>query len=246
MSDLQVENKDGILVVDSRLVADKLEISHKSFHETIRTYLPKYEIEFGAVPAETATRSDGNTGGNQPIFYWLTEQQATFLMTLSRNTEPVVKAKASLVLAFEKARGAVGKQTELALTNILLDRLAAITGQLDQQQAYLLDLNERTQRLDEVESKLTLVKEASQRHRGCGNVIQSEVENEGVEDNLFTAKEYLILKKVSVDHFRTLSKRAANFTRVGKGEAPTAKRSGHLLFEETYLREALKSILELD
>lgn len=238
MSDLRIENKDGVLVVDSRLVASRLDVQHKSLLETVRKYQTKIEETFGIITFETAI-SEESQRGKPAVFCWLTEDQATFVMTLSRNTDEVIDAKLSLVKAFSEAKQALTTFSGNQIHPEIRETLAVL-------QAQMGILTERTQRLDEVESKLTLVKEASQRHRGCGNVIQSEVDNEGVEDNLFTAKEYLILKKVSLDHFRTLSKRAANFTRVGKGKEPTAKRSGHLLFEETYLREALKSILELD
>jgi hypothetical protein len=110
----------------------------------------------------------------------------------------------------------------------------------------MFTLTERTQRLDTVENKLAQINEAAQKHKGCGNVIQSETDNEGLPDNLLTAKEYLRLKHVETHLHRTLSKRAATFTHVGKGEEPTAKRNGNLLFEEAYLQEALKSILGLD
>ncbi|MBD0264236.1 MAG: hypothetical protein ICV78_16350 [Tolypothrix sp. Co-bin9] len=49
-------------------------------------------------------RQDGNIGGKQPEWVFLTEDQATFLMTLSRNTPEVVECKKELVRKFSEAK----------------------------------------------------------------------------------------------------------------------------------------------
>jgi phage regulator Rha-like protein len=48
MSKLTVENKNEILVVDSRLVAEELGIEHKTLKSTITKYLAKL-VELGTL-----------------------------------------------------------------------------------------------------------------------------------------------------------------------------------------------------
>lgn len=100
-----VEVRNEILVVDSRLVAENLGIRHKSFVETIENYETQIEQAFGVIRFETENTTFGR--GRPQRFAWLTEEQATFLMTLSRNTEQVVNCKANLVKAFVEARNAL-------------------------------------------------------------------------------------------------------------------------------------------
>ena len=60
--------------------------------------------EMGAVAFET--REFQTKQGNVSVerWAWLTELQATFVMTLSRNTEQVVNCKLALAIAFDKAK----------------------------------------------------------------------------------------------------------------------------------------------
>ncbi len=104
MNNLTVEEHEGVLVVDSRLVADSLGIKHKNFLATIEKYQSKISSEFGAMAFET--REFKTKQGNSSVerYVWLTEEQATFLMTLSRNTEKVVECKVKLVKAFTEAK----------------------------------------------------------------------------------------------------------------------------------------------
>ncbi len=102
MTTLSVREKDGVLVVDSRLIAIELGIKHKSFMETIRKHEKQTEQAFGGLRFETAV-PDKPTG-NPPQFVYLTEEQSIFMMTLSRNTERVVQCKIQLVKAFSEAK----------------------------------------------------------------------------------------------------------------------------------------------
>jgi phage regulator Rha-like protein len=107
MSDsiFSVVDQDGELVVDSRLVAERLGIEVKSFHRTINEYEAQIQEEFGCQRRENAN-VDMPTGGIRSDFshYWLNEDAATFLMTLSRNSPQVVEAKLQLVKAFGQAK----------------------------------------------------------------------------------------------------------------------------------------------
>lgn len=100
MSNLSVQERSGVLVVDSRLVADKLGIAHKNLLATIDKYLDRIQSAFQVIAFETRK----SERGKPERFAWLTEPQATFLMTLSRNTDEVVQCKLELVEAFEKAK----------------------------------------------------------------------------------------------------------------------------------------------
>jgi phage regulator Rha-like protein len=127
---IKVENQGGILVVDSRLIAVRLDIDHRSFLKTVRKYQPQVERRFGAVRFEIATREDGNNDGNQPTFAWLTKPQAEACMTFSRNTDNVVECKLDLVQAFNEAEQAyrqprlIPVQQTIAEVDVLLGWIA--------------------------------------------------------------------------------------------------------------------------
>jgi phage regulator Rha-like protein len=103
MSDLIIDrDSDGVLVVDSRLIAQELGIQHENFMDTIRKYQKQAEQAFGGLRFETGV-PDKPTG-NPPRFVLLSEEQATFYMTLSRNTPEVIELKIKLVKAFSDAK----------------------------------------------------------------------------------------------------------------------------------------------
>jgi phage regulator Rha-like protein/DNA-binding transcriptional MerR regulator len=101
-SSLVVFEYEGVLVVDSRLVAVELGIEHNNFMETIRKYRTQTEEAFGQLLFQIGVVP--KRGGNPPQYVFLTEEQATFLMTLSRNTPEVVQSKRELVQKFFEAR----------------------------------------------------------------------------------------------------------------------------------------------
>lgn len=102
-----VEVRGEVLVVDSRLVAESLGIEHRALMQSLKNYEAQVEQAFGVVTFEMSKPPVGSQGGRPEKFAWLTEEQATFLMTLSRNTEQVVNCKANLVKAFVEARNAL-------------------------------------------------------------------------------------------------------------------------------------------
>jgi hypothetical protein len=107
MPNLSVSEHDGVLVVDSRLIAPRLGIEHINFLETIGDYESQIEQAFGIVRFETEKLG----GRGRPQRYaLLTEEQATFVMTLSRNTPEVVQCKIELVQAFSKAKDLLSKR----------------------------------------------------------------------------------------------------------------------------------------
>lgn len=124
MTDLVVStHNDGTLVVDSRLVAQVLGIEHRSFMDTIRKYRSQAEQAFGGLRFQTAVPQSPT--GNPPRFIYLTEEQASFFATLSRNTENVVQFKKILVERFYEAKRLLQNLgvTEKPTTTVYIRRL---------------------------------------------------------------------------------------------------------------------------
>lgn len=83
----------------SKVIADKTGMNHRHVKEAIRKH--EHVIKtFGLLDAYAAESS----GGRPEEIYRLNEQQATFLMTLLKNTPVVVKFKAELVRQFYAMR----------------------------------------------------------------------------------------------------------------------------------------------
>lgn len=105
MTNLAVCERDGVLVVEHRLISVELGIQPKNVLANIDNHLttPESVAAFGRVAFETETLK--TRGGIQDTrVAYLNQPQAEFLMTLSRNTPQVVAAKRNLVSAFEKAK----------------------------------------------------------------------------------------------------------------------------------------------
>jgi phage regulator Rha-like protein len=130
---LEVQEREGVLVVDSRLIAERLGIQHKNFLDTIHSHKDSIEAVFGTVAFETRPSIDNLGRANTPIkIALLTEEQATALMTLSRNTPQVVELKLNLVKAFSEARKA--RSTVLVPHSPLEILQLAVTQMVEQNQ----------------------------------------------------------------------------------------------------------------
>jgi hypothetical protein len=97
LPDLVIERRGETLVIDSRLVSARLGIEHRALIQTIKTHEGKIEERFGVVTFEMSKPPAGSLGGRPEKFAFLTEDQALFIGTLSRNSERVVDFKADLV-----------------------------------------------------------------------------------------------------------------------------------------------------
>jgi Phage regulatory protein Rha (Phage_pRha) len=102
-----------------------LGIQHESFIETVEKYKKQSEQAFGVLRFETGKPSGGSLGGRPEKFALLTEEQATFYMTLSRNTPEVVQLKVRLVKAFFNAREKLRGQgfAEKQTTTVYVERI---------------------------------------------------------------------------------------------------------------------------
>jgi phage regulator Rha-like protein len=100
---IEVSDIGGELVVDSRLIANRLGIEHDTLFKTIEKYgdrlSTKSELRF---KVEFRERPQG--GKSKVRYVLLDERQATLLMTYSRNTEQVLDCKDALVEAFAQAK----------------------------------------------------------------------------------------------------------------------------------------------
>lgn len=107
MTIISVQEHNSTLVVDSRLIAERLGIEHRAFIQTLKKHQGKIEQRFGVITFEMSKPSEGSCGGRPEKYALLTEPQATTLMTFSKNTEQVVECKLDLVQAFEEAKQVV-------------------------------------------------------------------------------------------------------------------------------------------
>lgn len=156
MKDLiQIELKEGIQVIDSRIIAKGININHKSLMETIRKYQQDLE-DLGTLPFETEVWKH-KTGATTQVFCYLNELQCHFLITLSRNTKEVVSFKKGLVIAFHEAKQQLANQNYVSF-EFLESRLKKYS--IEQREislayadAVYTMLNERLQKL---EAKFTL------------------------------------------------------------------------------------------
>jgi len=87
---------DGEQRISSGLIAEHIGTTHKATNNLIRTHKNKL-ASLGKVPFQKAV-------GERKNLAYLNEDQAIFLMTLSKNTEQVVEFKYQLVKAFSALR----------------------------------------------------------------------------------------------------------------------------------------------
>ncbi|GAB3225713.1 Rha family transcriptional regulator [Spirosoma arcticum] len=143
-----------ILTISSVVFAEGLGIQHKNLLETIRTHKDAIEEGFGRVAFETRPFETG--GGNQrAVMVYLTEDQALFVGTLSRNSERVVKFKTTLVKSFAAARKQLAGQapTTPDYEKILFNQLKV----MDDQQQQLRSL---TQQVNQIKASLNPIQQA--------------------------------------------------------------------------------------
>lgn len=128
MSSITVVRRNNQLVVDSRLIAIELGVEHGNLYETIKKYQTEIEQDFGSIPFQTESRKRENGGGVVEKFCYLTEEQATYVMTLSRNTDQVRLAKRNLVKAFSAAKQQLEQTSAISpdMAAAIMSRLANI------------------------------------------------------------------------------------------------------------------------
>ena len=94
--------KNNDVFTTSLVIAEGTNVKHKNIKELVSKYENDLK-DFGKVRVLNATL-DTNGGVQKISYYLLNEQQATFLMTLLRNTKIVVEFKKELVKQFYQRR----------------------------------------------------------------------------------------------------------------------------------------------
>jgi phage regulator Rha-like protein len=104
---IEIIEDSNARVVDSRLVAEGLNIEHESLVRAIARYKAELE-DFGhlreLVGKTSFIRKDGSKGAAQFKYYWLNEEQFYLIAALSKNSEEVIKFKLQLIKAFQQVR----------------------------------------------------------------------------------------------------------------------------------------------
>lgn len=110
MKDLfPLQTHEGLQTIDSRLVAQSLGVDHSQWlRNLIMRHRQTIENQFGILFIEN--KKEKSTNGRPVKFALLTEDQAIFIATLSRNTDRVVQFKAKLVKSFAAARRQVSQR----------------------------------------------------------------------------------------------------------------------------------------
>jgi phage regulator Rha-like protein len=130
MSQITIVEIQGELVVDSRIIAEQLEIQHESFIKLIKKHEVKIEAKFGKVGFEIGTSQPNANGAVHEVkFAWLNENQITALLTLCRNTDRVVDLKFDLVEKFGEQKKQLENPIDRKLFNELADRIAKLEAQ---------------------------------------------------------------------------------------------------------------------
>lgn len=111
MNNIKLINVNDEARVDSRTVTARLNLTHKNTVSLIAKYKSKFE-QFGVLPFEM---DKSHLAGRPEKYYLLNENQAYFLLSLSRNTDDVVDLKANLVMAFSDARNKAYKESLLSV-----------------------------------------------------------------------------------------------------------------------------------
>lgn len=109
--------RHGEPLTTSLIIASSIEVTHQNVMRNIRNYLKELNT-LGLVGFEIQPRLKGQHGGGDVNYALLNEQQATFLISLSRNTPRVVEFKLALVKAFYLMREALRQQREQLISDI--------------------------------------------------------------------------------------------------------------------------------
>lgn len=113
-SSIQLVHSAGEARVDSRVIAEEIGVKHKNTLALIEKHAKHFE-RFGVVPFQTDKPRKGTAGGRPEKHALLNEDQAYFLLSLTKNTERVVGLKANLVMAFRDARHRAGLDSMMNL-----------------------------------------------------------------------------------------------------------------------------------
>ncbi len=143
--------------IDSRLIATQLRNQHRPVMALINKYREQFE-KFGKLFFEKAPSANSRTGQAEG-YALLNEDQAFFLLSLSRNTDHVVALKAKLIAAFGEARRAAEHRSAeyLPTYHVLHDEIAAKAANSSNQRFVHMNVNRLVNRAVGLESGQRLV-----------------------------------------------------------------------------------------
>ena len=187
MNDLIAITQQGdILVVDSRLIATKLGVGHADWYRNI---LLKYQTEtgqaFGHLRFESDTVRNSVGAVNTVKFALLTEDQATFLMTLSRNTPEVVACKITLVKSFSEAKRMLEHQSHAPFW---YQRLVLFRSQNKVPPGYFSIFQETIELVGDLETAGYVIPDSAIPDISIGLCWAKHLRNEGIEPNEIAVK----------------------------------------------------------
>ena len=144
--------KDGPRI-ESRVLAESMGNTHRPTVALIDKYREPLE-RFGHVTFKKAVGERKQGGGKAERVALLNEEQALFLLALSRNTDRVVELKFKLVQAFSAARrNAQQRQTEyLPEYHALHDRIKALAGDSDHARFVHMNVNRLVNKVAGIEA----------------------------------------------------------------------------------------------
>lgn len=87
--------------IDSRQVAPGLNLQHESFMKTLSAYQAELE-HFGVFRLEIGKPPKGSQGGRPETYALLNRNQVLFVITLSKNTKPVIQWKMAIIDALDQ------------------------------------------------------------------------------------------------------------------------------------------------
>jgi phage antirepressor YoqD-like protein len=105
--------------IDSRVVSKELGVDHLSTMKNVDKYYDNFQ-SFGPLRFEIDVDRRSQGGGTPSRFALLNENQAYFLVTLSRNSEQAITLKQRLVQAFSDCRAQASAPRELSREQILV------------------------------------------------------------------------------------------------------------------------------
>jgi len=136
-----VEIRRRAAITTSLAVAAGCEVQHKNVLATVRRYKVEFE-EFGEIAFETRF----NPQGRSTEIALLNEDQATFLITLFRNTPIVLRFKLRLVKAFRQAINEIQRlYADPPRRDVLIEKRAAHHPMMDALIEMREDLGKKTE-----------------------------------------------------------------------------------------------------
>lgn len=122
LATIALVDRGGTPTCPSTAIAENCGIQHKNVLELIDKHADSIESAFGHIAFET--RPFETAGGIQRRrIAYLTEQQATFLITMFRNTDVVVRFKLALTQAFFALRD---RREKVAYVGLFLQEVPAV------------------------------------------------------------------------------------------------------------------------